>query len=134
MEFETQLLYAIDEALLGIMILIIMFGMGASLTIDDFKAVARRSRGVLIGFMSQFGAMHWLRLAWPSYWIWTRRLRLRLSLSGACRAEPRPTCLPTFPEVGGAQHLHDDGIHDHGAVYDADSAGPLYHRIYAAAE
>ncbi len=57
MEFDTQLLYAIDEALLGIMILIIMFGMGASLTTDDFKAVARRSRGVLIGFMSQFGAM-----------------------------------------------------------------------------
>ncbi len=57
MEFDTQLLYAIDEALLGIMILIIMFGMGASLTVDDFKAVARRSRGVLIGFMSQFGAM-----------------------------------------------------------------------------
>ncbi len=57
MEFDTQLLYAIDEALLGIMILVIMFGMGASLTVDDFKAVARRSRGVLIGFMSQFGAM-----------------------------------------------------------------------------
>ncbi len=57
MEFDTQLLYAIDEALLGIMILIIMFGMGASLTVDDFKAVGRRSRGVLIGFMSQFGAM-----------------------------------------------------------------------------
>lgn len=57
MEFNTQLLYAIDEALLGVMILIIMFGMGASLTIDDFKAVMRQLRGVLIGFMSQFGAM-----------------------------------------------------------------------------
>lgn len=57
MDIETQLLYAIDEALLGIMILIIMFGMGASLTLDDFKAVARRSRGVLIGFLSQFGVM-----------------------------------------------------------------------------
>ena len=57
MEFDTQLLYAIDEALLGVMILIIMFGMGASLTIDDFKAVVRQFRGVLIGFMSQFGAM-----------------------------------------------------------------------------
>lgn len=57
MDIDTQLLYAIDEALLGIMILIIMFGMGASLTVDDFKAVARRSRGVLIGFLSQFGVM-----------------------------------------------------------------------------
>lgn len=57
MEFETQLLYAIDQALLALMIFVIMFGMGASLTITDFKAVARRPRGVLIGFLSQFGLM-----------------------------------------------------------------------------
>ncbi len=57
LELKTQLLYPIDQTLLGVMILIIMFGMGASLTVDDFKAVARRSRGVLIGFLSQFGVM-----------------------------------------------------------------------------
>ncbi|MEX2352150.1 MAG: bile acid:sodium symporter [Balneolaceae bacterium] len=57
MEFETQLLHNIDQILLGVMIVLIMFGMGASLTMDDFRAVGRHSRGVLIGFISQFGLM-----------------------------------------------------------------------------
>lgn len=57
MQIDTQLLHSIDQALLGLMIFVIMFGMGASLTVDDFKAVARRPRGVLIGFLSQFGVM-----------------------------------------------------------------------------
>ncbi|MBS4062537.1 MAG: bile acid:sodium symporter [Bacteroidetes bacterium] len=57
MEFTTQLLYAHDQALLAIMIFVIMLGMGASLTPDDFKAVFRKPKGVLIGFVSQFGFM-----------------------------------------------------------------------------
>ena len=57
MEFTTQLLYPIDQILLAVMIFSIMFGMGASLTIDDFKTVARYPRGILIGFLSQFGLM-----------------------------------------------------------------------------
>jgi len=57
MEFDTQLLHDIDQVLLGVMILVIMFGMGASLTVDDFRTVARKPRGVLIGFLSQFGLM-----------------------------------------------------------------------------
>lgn len=57
MEFTTQLLYAHDQALLAIMIFLIMLGMGSSLTVNDFKAVFRKPRGVLIGFMSQFGLM-----------------------------------------------------------------------------
>jgi len=54
---DIELLYAIDKALMAVMILIIMFGMGASLTLDDFKAVGRRPRMILIGFLSQFGFM-----------------------------------------------------------------------------
>lgn len=57
MEFTTQLLYPIDQVLLAVMIFSIMFGMGASLTIDDFKTVLRYPRGILIGFLSQFGLM-----------------------------------------------------------------------------
>ncbi len=57
MEFTTQLLYPIDQVLLAVMIFSIMFGMGASLTIDDFKTVMRYPRGILIGFLSQFGLM-----------------------------------------------------------------------------
>lgn len=63
MEFHTQLLYGHDQALLALMIFVIMLGMGASLTIDDFRAVGRRPRGVLIGFMSQFGLMPLLAFA-----------------------------------------------------------------------
>ena len=57
MEFNTQLLYAHDQILLALMIFIIMLGMGASLTMDDFRAVIRAPRGVFIGFLSQFGLM-----------------------------------------------------------------------------
>lgn len=52
-----QLLYPIDKALLAVMILIIMFGMGASLTAADFKGAVRRPRLLLVGFLSQFGFM-----------------------------------------------------------------------------
>ncbi len=54
---ELQLLYPIDKALLAVMILVIMFGMGASLTPNDFKGVLKRPRLILIGFVSQFGFM-----------------------------------------------------------------------------
>ena len=57
MEFPSQLLYPIDQALLAVMIFVIMFGMGSSLTLNDFKAIAKSPRGVLIGFVSQFGLM-----------------------------------------------------------------------------
>lgn len=57
MEFETRLLYPSDQAILALMIFTIMLGMGAGLTGDDFRAVARRPGAVLIGFLSQFGLM-----------------------------------------------------------------------------
>src|SRR5690625_6440667 len=62
MDFDTHLLHGSDQLLLGLMIFVIMFGMGSSLTTDDFRAVARRPRGVLIGFLSQFGLMPFI--AW----------------------------------------------------------------------
>lgn len=54
---DLKLLYVADKALLAVMILVIMFGMGASLTAEDFKGVLRRPRLILIGFCSQFGFM-----------------------------------------------------------------------------
>ncbi|MCC5842041.1 MAG: bile acid:sodium symporter [Opitutales bacterium] len=56
-EIDRELLNAGDQALLAIMILIIMFGMGASLTPRDFSDALRRPKGVIIGFLSQFGLM-----------------------------------------------------------------------------
>jgi len=63
MEFTTQLLYPIDQALLALMIFVIMLGMGASLTIEDFKAVFRNPKGIFIGFLSQFGFMPFIAFA-----------------------------------------------------------------------
>ncbi len=57
MEINQQLLNPVEQGLLGIMILIIMFGMGATLTPKDFRSALERPRGMLIGFLSQFGLM-----------------------------------------------------------------------------
>ncbi len=48
-EFETKLL--------GFMMMIIMLGMGASLTWRDFLIAFRKPRGVLIGLLCQYGIM-----------------------------------------------------------------------------
>ncbi len=57
MEINQQLLNPIEQGLLAVMILIIMFGMGATLTAGDFRNALRQPKGLLIGFLSQFGLM-----------------------------------------------------------------------------
>ncbi|MCD8481716.1 MAG: bile acid:sodium symporter [Verrucomicrobia bacterium] len=57
MDIDRQLLNTGDQALLALMIVIIMFGMGASLTTGDFREALRRPKGIVIGFLSQFGWM-----------------------------------------------------------------------------
>ncbi|MEQ9364978.1 MAG: bile acid:sodium symporter family protein [Leptospirales bacterium] len=54
---EMELMSSAEKGMLALMILIIMFGMGASLTGENFRYVARNPLGVLIGFSSQFGVM-----------------------------------------------------------------------------
>lgn len=46
-----------ETILLAALLVVLMMGMGASLTVDDFKAVLRRPRGPLIGLLSQYGWM-----------------------------------------------------------------------------
>ena len=48
-EFETRLL--------GIMMMVIMLGMGASLTWRDFLIAFRKPKGVVVGMLCQFGIM-----------------------------------------------------------------------------
>lgn len=48
-EFETQLL--------GLMMMVIMLGMGASLTYRDFLIAFRKPKGVLVGLVCQYGIM-----------------------------------------------------------------------------
>jgi BASS family bile acid:Na+ symporter len=54
-EFETKLL--------GVMMMVIMMGMGASLTWRDFLIAVRKPKGVLIGLFSQYMIMPFLGFA-----------------------------------------------------------------------
>jgi len=54
------MLTPLETTLLGIMMMVIMLGMGASLTFRDFLIAFKKPRGVLIGLMCQFGIMPFL--------------------------------------------------------------------------
>jgi bile acid transporter len=47
----------LEVRLLGIMMIVIMLGMGASLTFKDFKIALRKPQGVAIGLVCQYGLM-----------------------------------------------------------------------------
>ncbi len=46
-----------EKALLGVLVLVLMTGMGATLKLDSFKEVLKKPLGLLIGLFSQFGWM-----------------------------------------------------------------------------
>lgn len=47
----------LEKALLAVLLLVLMFGMGSGLTVENFRAVARRPFAPLLGLASQFGWM-----------------------------------------------------------------------------
>ncbi len=51
------MLSPLETLLLALLLVVLMAGMGASLTMEDFRAVLRRPRGPLIGLLSQYGWM-----------------------------------------------------------------------------
>ncbi len=51
------MLSGLEKALLAVLLLVLMTGMGATLTPRNFSDIARRPKGVLIGLASQFGWM-----------------------------------------------------------------------------
>jgi len=51
------MLTPLQTILLAALLVLLMTGMGASLTLADFRAVVRRPRGPLIGLLSQYGWM-----------------------------------------------------------------------------
>ncbi len=51
------MLSPLEKILLAVLLAVLMAGMGASLTLADFKTVLRRPRGPLIGLASQYGWM-----------------------------------------------------------------------------
>lgn len=46
-----------ETRLLGIMMMVIMLGMGASLTFKDFRIAFRKPQGILIGLLCQYAIM-----------------------------------------------------------------------------
>jgi BASS family bile acid:Na+ symporter len=49
-----------ETKLLGIMMMVIMLGMGASLTFKDFRIAFRKPQGILVGLVCQYGIMPFL--------------------------------------------------------------------------
>jgi bile acid transporter len=54
------MLTELETSLLGVMMMIIMLGMGASMTPRDFLIAMRKPKGVLVGLLSQFAVMPFL--------------------------------------------------------------------------
>lgn len=51
------MLTELETTLLGIMMMVIMLGMGASMTPRDFRLAFRKPKGILVGLVSQFAVM-----------------------------------------------------------------------------
>ncbi len=54
------MLTELETTLLGIMMMVIMLGMGASMTPRDFLIAFRKPKGILVGLLSQFAVMPFL--------------------------------------------------------------------------
>lgn len=54
------MLTELETRLLGVMMMVIMLGMGASLTFKDFRIAFRKPQGILIGLLCQYGIMPFL--------------------------------------------------------------------------
>ncbi len=54
------MLTPLETKLLGVMMMVIMLGMGASLTFRDFLIAFRKPKGVLVGILCQYGIMPFL--------------------------------------------------------------------------
>ena len=57
------MLTELETKLLGVMMMVIMLGMGASLTFKDFAIAFRKPAGILVGFVCQYGIMPFLGYA-----------------------------------------------------------------------
>jgi len=54
------MLTELETRLLGIMMMLIMLGMGASLTFKDFRIAFRKPQGIVVGLVCQYGIMPFL--------------------------------------------------------------------------
>jgi len=57
------MLTELETTLLGVMMMVIMLGMGSSMTYRDFLIAFRRPKGILVGLLSQYLIMPFLGYA-----------------------------------------------------------------------
>ncbi len=74
----------LETALLALLLLVLMFGMGATLTLERFREVAREPRAVLIGLASQFGWMPLLAFVLAKGFDLPAPAALGLVIMGTC--------------------------------------------------
>lgn len=72
----------LETTLLGVMMIIIMFGMGASLTFRDFLIAFRQPQGILVGLVCQYGVMPFLGFALATALDFPPALAMGLILMG----------------------------------------------------
>jgi len=78
------MLSPLETSLIALLLIVLMFGMGATLTWDSFKAVARQPRAFLIGTASQFGWMPLIAFGLAKGFDLPNEAALGLVVMGAC--------------------------------------------------
>jgi bile acid transporter len=77
-------LTALETSLIALLLVVLMFGMGATLTPDSFRAVVRRPKAFLIGTASQFGWMPLLAYALATQLALPPEAAIGLIVMGTC--------------------------------------------------
>jgi bile acid transporter len=78
------MLSPVETALIALLLIVLMFGMGATLTVERFREVAARPGAVLIGLASQFGWMPLLAYLLAQSFELPREAALGLVIMGTC--------------------------------------------------
>jgi len=73
----------IEKLALAVMVLFIMLGMGSTLSLKNFKDVAKEPKGVCIGLLSQFGWMPLIAYGLALYFELPNYMALSMILLGA---------------------------------------------------
>jgi BASS family bile acid:Na+ symporter len=71
-----------ETRLLGLMMMVIMLGMGASLTFKDFRIALRKPQGIGVGLLAQYGVMPFLGYALAVLFDFPPALAIGLILMG----------------------------------------------------
>lgn len=74
----------LEETLLKVMILVIMFGLGSSLSIKDFRESLKTPKPVIIGFLSQYLIMPMLAFSMAKYFEMSNAWAIGIIIVACC--------------------------------------------------